>query len=150
MPEKPRFDKPSNYFEGILQLRDVNRETFDFVESECAGQFSKISEVKGGYDFYMRSNPFLLAFGKKLVKKCSGEIKVTASLHTKDKNTSKDLYRVTVLFRGAEFSKGDKIELQGEIFEIVGVSKKVILKGNGKKLNTTFEDLRKKKARKVS
>lgn len=94
------------YFEGILQLRDIKQEVTDFClediekHSEKGGIFfSKTEEVKNGVDFYCSSNKYLMHLGKKLKKRFKGELKTSAKLFTKNKQTSKDVYRVTVLFR---------------------------------------------------
>jgi NMD protein affecting ribosome stability and mRNA decay len=151
-----RPDKPLNYFEGILQLRECSSEVYDYVEEQCAkdeyGAYSKVQKVVNGHDYYMQFNPFLRKLGKRLKHNFDGQLTETATLHSRDSQGNKDLYRVTVLFRQSEFTKGDKIEIQGEMYEIVIIGKKIIAKKlpNGKKEHFTIDRLKELKARKIS
>ena len=110
-----------NYYEGKLQLRNPNEEVINFIRNqfklrnsknfeslENSKNFQKHNEkvwiakqetVKNGMDLYISSNRFLLALGKKLKKSFKGELKKSRKLHSKDRQTSKTTYRVTVLFR---------------------------------------------------
>jgi NMD protein affecting ribosome stability and mRNA decay len=150
-----RPDKPANYFEGILQLRECSKEVYEYVEEQCLkdqyGAYSKIERVINGYDFYMQYNPFLRKLGKRLKNNFEGQLTETATLHTKDRQSNKELYRVTVLFRQSDFSKGDKIDIQGEEYEVVMTGKKVIVKKlpNGKKEHFTIDKLKELKVRKI-
>ena len=147
-------EKPANYFEGILQLRDVSQEVIDFVEENCMMQgprmVSKVKKVKNGFDFYIQSNKYLTKLGKLIRSNFDGELTKSASLHTKDKQSSKELYRLTILFREANFSKGDIITVKGERYQIIGISKDVLAKDllTNKKKHFSFEQLRQLKARK--
>jgi len=94
------------YFEGVLQLREVNKEVIDFCLDDIKRLshkggifFSKIEEVRNGLDLYCSSNKYLQHIGKTLKKKFKGELKTTARLFSKNRQTSKDVYRVTVLFK---------------------------------------------------
>ena len=94
------------YFEGVLQLREVNQEVINFCLNDIAKHkhkggifFSKTEDVTNGIDMYCSSNKYLINLGKKLKKRFKGEQKTTARLFSKNKQTSKDVYRVTVLFR---------------------------------------------------
>jgi NMD protein affecting ribosome stability and mRNA decay len=60
---------------------------------------AKEEKQKTGIDYYVSSNKFLLSLGKKLKKSFKGELKTSRKIHTKNKLTSKDVYRVTVCFR---------------------------------------------------
>lgn len=148
-------EKPINYFEGILQLREVSKDVFDYVEEECLNEHprmvAKVLQVRGGYDLYLQNNKFLTKLGKRIQTRFCGELLKTASLHTRDTQKNKDLYRLTVLFRQHEYGKGDTILFQGEEYLIVSAEGKVHLKNNktGKKMITTYKKLKDYKARKV-
>ena len=141
--------KPPNYFEGILQLREVSQEVVDFVEDACIGsdrgQVAKVKKVKNGFDFYMQSNPFLRQLAKKIKENFSGELVTTATLHTRDTKSNKDLYRVTVMFRELPVKKGDTFTLNGDEFEVLGVSEKILARDlkTKKKKQFRFSELRK-------
>ncbi len=94
----------NTYFEGILQLRNPNKEVISYIEN----QFRKnpkewIANVvglkSGGFDFYVSSNRFLRKLGRKLKKAFKGEIKHSKKLHSTNRQTSRKVYRGTVLFR---------------------------------------------------
>ena len=90
-------------FQGKLQLRPFKEEIYKFVlkqvkhRSDCF--ITKEVQQKSGLDIYLTSNHFLMALGKRLKKSFKGTIKLSRTLHTRDKQTSKPLYRVTVCFR---------------------------------------------------
>jgi len=91
------------YFEAKIQLRPFNQEVFDFVMKNIEkrkGVFvSKIDELKTGVDIFMSDQKFARRLGKMLKDRFKGTLKITRTLHTQDKMTSKLIYRGTVLFR---------------------------------------------------
>ena len=93
----------NQYFEGILQLRNPSQEAINFVINQFKNNskewIAKEEKLKTGIDYYISSNHFLLALGKRLKKSFKGELKISRRLHSKDRMTSRQLYRVTVLFR---------------------------------------------------
>ncbi|RLE39194.1 hypothetical protein DRJ17_01570 [Candidatus Woesearchaeota archaeon] len=97
--------KGTQYYEGVLQLRDIDEEVYTYVKQQLnkAGKrgvfVTKELKVKNGYDFYVTNQNFLKKFGVKLKKRFKGEVKVSVKLYGRNKLTSKNLYRVTVLFR---------------------------------------------------
>jgi len=60
---------------------------------------AKHIKIKTGVDYYVSSNRFLLALGKKMKKSFKGELKTSRKLYGQSKTTSKKVYRVTVCFR---------------------------------------------------
>ena len=93
----------SNYYEAKIQLRPLKQNILDFiithVKSRNDVSIAKIEKIKTGIDIYLTSQKFARALGKKLKKSFKGELKMSRSLHSTDRNTSKKLYRATVLFR---------------------------------------------------
>lgn len=100
--EKKKHYRPE-YFEAIIQLRPPTDELVRFIISQIKKRkdvfISKIDEFKFGIDIYMSSQKFARALAKKLKDNFKGEMKMSASIHSRDRQTSKELYRVTVLFR---------------------------------------------------
>ena len=139
--------KPSNYFEGTLQLRDVSDEVIEFavneIEKDEGSHIAKIIHVKNGVDICISRQRFLRSLGSKLQKRFGGQIVVSTRLHTRSSLTSRDLYRVNMLFRIPKFKKGDIIDHKGSKIKIVSMHKKVFAKDiqTGKKLNLSFKDL---------
>jgi len=94
--------KGSNYFESTMQLRPRDEELLTFVIKQVEKEnafISKLDELKEGYDLLLSSNKAALKIGRRLKKSFVGELKTSSTLHTRDKQRSKDLYRVTVCFR---------------------------------------------------
>ena len=146
------------YFEGILQLRNPSQEAVDFIEKQVDKavnvHIAKTLEIKNGIDIYLSSNSFLMKLGKKLQKEFGGNIKVSSTLHTKSRQTSKELYRVTFLIELPVFKKGDVIAVKKEtkkerkskqsetVIAVTSLDKKIhgISLRTGKKVAYGFEE----------
>ena len=122
---------PQNYFQGILQLRNHNKEVVEFVENQIKKArrddvyISKTVKVPGGVDLYLTSNKFLRSLGKKLKTVFNGELKESEKLFSRDRQTTKNIYRLNVLFRLTKFKKGDIVEFRGRKVKIMGVGSRV-------------------------
>jgi len=93
----------ADYFQAIIQLRPADENLMRFVEKRIEKDknvwISKKIKLKTGVDYYISSNKFARILGKKMKKSFHGILKESRKLHSRDKNTSKNLYRVTVCFR---------------------------------------------------
>jgi len=121
------------YFEGILQLRNATREIMDYVENEISRNkvhLAKTTNLKGGKDYYLGDNKFLLRLGKNLKSKFDGQLVSTSKLFSQNKQTSKEVHRVTVLFRYIPFKVGDIIEYRDRSVEVKRYGTKVEIKDN--------------------
>tara|TARA_B100000315_G_C14502675_1_gene553083 strand:+ start:342 stop:650 length:309 start_codon:yes stop_codon:yes gene_type:complete len=99
MPEPVRH---SQYFEAILQLRNPNDELLRFVYNQLKKRGATIAKtvtLKTGVDLYISDQRFTRAMGNKMKKAFKGELKTSRKIFTRNKQTSKDVYRVTVMFR---------------------------------------------------
>ncbi|MBI4140231.1 hypothetical protein HY485_00170 [Candidatus Woesearchaeota archaeon] len=125
------MQKPSNYFEGVLQLRTLSNEIIDFARSEITREgkahIAKEKKLKTGVDFWVSSQHHLQNVGKKLKEKFGGILEVSCRLHTKSHLTSKELYRVSVLFKSVPFKKGDIIKFVDEEWKILLINNQVQL-----------------------
>jgi NMD protein affecting ribosome stability and mRNA decay len=135
----------SAYFEGILQLRNVGEDVLEYatdqIENNLLGGVARIKKTINGYDVYVKRQRFLRSLGNKLQGKFPGELIVSRKLHTRNRISSKDLYRIHVLFRMHDFKKGDIMEFKGDKIQILYVGKKIHAKDikTGKKLNLSFK-----------
>ncbi len=122
-------EKPADYFEGVLQLRDVTDEVLNWVHQEIirAGRarIAKVQEFKNGIDIYLSAQHYMQAIGKQLQQRFGGVLKVTNRLFTRNSLTSRDVYRMTVLFRQLPFKTGDIITHHGEKWKITGVGNQI-------------------------
>ncbi|MDP2750916.1 MAG: NMD3-related protein [Nanoarchaeota archaeon] len=134
--------KGTKYFEGTLQLRNPSQEVVDFVWAEVDKNVGKHVYIqksvasKNGLDYYLTSNRFLRSLGNDLQNKFGGELKLSAKLFSVDKQSSKELHRLTVLFRLPDFCVGQNVEYKGEQYRVFRMNKKVFLKNDksGKKV----------------
>lgn len=140
--------KSSQYYEGILQLRNPNKKVRAFVKNQIdkkEGVFiSKIVKVRNGFDYYISSNRFLKNLGYKLREQFGGELKMSSKLYSRDRQTSKELHRLNVLYRCCDFKRGSIIEVRGEKIKVVGLGKRVQGKRlkDGKRIFIDFKELR--------
>src|SRR3990172_9559423 len=102
------------YFEGVLQLRNFTPEVLAWVRKRTVldkrAVISKEARVPGGVDVYFTDQHYMQALGKKLRERWQGEYKVSYRLHTMSHLTSKELYRITILFRMLDFKVGDVVD----------------------------------------
>tara|TARA_Y100000310_G_C20695989_1_gene825761 strand:- start:628 stop:1065 length:438 start_codon:yes stop_codon:yes gene_type:complete len=141
-------NKNPQYFEGVLQLRNETKEVITFIANQMKKDgnafIAKQAKIKNGVDLYFSSNKFLMALGKKLQNHFGGELKTSATLHTRSRQSSKNLYRLTVFFKLSEFKVGDIITFKGDKLKILKAGKKVLCKNidTGKKLTLNYKDLK--------
>ena len=113
-------DRPSTYFEGILQIRQGSPELVSWVhkriKEDGKAKIAKEKKVKGGVDLYLSDQHYLQSLGKKIKEEFLGILKVSRRLHTVNKMTSKLLYRVTVLFQQLPWKHGQRILVESEEF----------------------------------
>lgn len=136
-----------NYYEGILQLRNPDKEIIEFIRNEVKRRpsvFISKEEPEGdGIDFYMNSQHFLQNLGKRLQQKFGGELIVSHRNYSKSRQTSKSLYRINVLFRIPAFKKGDIIKVRGEEVEVLNIGRKVFGRyvKSGRKVQLNYKDI---------
>ncbi len=106
----------SEYYEAIMQLRPNNEELIKFVLSKIKERknvfISKSIKLKAGVDIYLSDQRFARALGKKLKRSFKGKLILSRKLHTRDRQSSKDIYRVTVCFRLSEEKQPIEINLE--------------------------------------
>lgn len=136
----------SDYYEGILQLRDINDEITSFVRNQIKKSanvaITKSIKFPNGTDLYMTSQKFIRQLGKKLKESFGGELKISSRLHGKDRQ-GKELYRVNVLFKTIKFKRGDIVLIRGNEVRLLRVGKKIFARDlkTGRKLTIRKSDL---------
>ena len=143
--KKVKFARP-NYYQGILQLRDVNDEILNFVANQIKKRddvaVTKTVKLQNGIDIYITSQKFIRILGKKLRDSFGGEIKVSSKLHTRSK-TGKDLFRINVFFRLSKYKRGDILEIRGDKVKLLQTGNRIFaldLK-TGKRIKIRNDDL---------
>lgn len=95
----------STYFEGILQLRNPKDEVKQYIDKMLSAArirsvyASSVKEVTNGLDYYITSKSYLRKMGRELKKRFDGDYNESAQLFSRNHQTSKDIYRINVLFR---------------------------------------------------
>ena len=139
-----KFSRP-NYYQGILQLRNVNDEIMSFVRNQLKKKgdvmITRTVKYPDGLDMYITSQKFIRVLGKKLKESFGGELKVSAKLHTRNKQ-GKDLYRVNVLFRLLKYKKGDTVSIRGDTVRLIRVGRKIFARNlkTGKRMTIRGKD----------
>ncbi len=101
---KPPKDKHALYWEAKIQLRPLNEELIRIViamiDKRDDVRIARIELLKTGIDIYLSSRKFAAIIAKRLkLRYKTGKVLVTKQLFSRSRQTSKDIYRVTVLFR---------------------------------------------------
>lgn len=118
-----------DYFEGVLQLRNVNDKIIDFIKDYLKNNnvfISKESKQPNGYDITVSDKKKIQNLGSMLQKKYGGILKISPKLHTRNKQTSKDVYRVNVYYESPDYKVGDVIKVNKKLIIIAGIKKNVI------------------------
>ncbi len=129
--QKAFEEAPTQYFQGIIQLRNPNEAIIDFLRRELAANRHKHifvgqeKKVKNGIDLYVSSNKFAINVGRKMYNAFGGVLKINEKIHTLDRQSGKDLYRVSVLFRPLDCVKGDVIVVGKKIIRVTDIGRKL-------------------------
>ena len=105
MPKDSSYkeNRHSNYYEAIIQLRPYNEELIKFVLKRIKDRenvsITKEVPLKTGIDLYLTDQRFARSLGKDLKRRFKGKLILSRKLHTRNRMTSKNVYRVTVCFR---------------------------------------------------
>lgn len=164
--------KKSQYYQAILLIskKDISQEKLDkiekFIKDYCKKKdliIVKTQKSKKDIKFNMSDWRKTQSLVNSLIKNFSGYVKITRSLYSLNKQTSKKVYRTTFNYVPFNFEKNDFIKLNGQYYYIISASKDVKvaiinknLKVKEKKLtnhffrNKTIKLIKKRKAKIIS
>jgi NMD protein affecting ribosome stability and mRNA decay len=118
----------SSYFEAILQLRNPNDSVpviIDaFLRRHSRLKITKEVQRKDGVDLYLTSQHDAQRLGNAL-KNLGAEVTVSERIFSKDRMSSKEIFRVTILARFPLFSAGDVVECQGKLMQVTSMGKRL-------------------------
>ena len=143
--KKVKLSRP-DYYQGILQLRDIDDDVIEFVRSQINKRddvaVTKVVKHSNGFDYYITSQKYLQILAKKLRESFGGFLKTSSRLHTKSR-TGKDLYRVNVLYRQTIHKIGDIVNVRGDDYKLIHIGGKVFAKDvkTGRRKTLRSEDL---------
>jgi len=121
----------TEYFEGVLQLRNASPELIKFVKDDLhhhkkeGVHITKETSNGGDMDLILTSAKYLRRLGKLLAQRFNGELTEAARLFSNDKYTGKDIYRISVLFKMRKHKIGDIVEHRGRKIKIKTLGKHV-------------------------
>jgi len=104
--------KGSQYFEGILQLRNPSKKLIEYVNQEFKKAekrkifVNNVEKTKNGVDYYVTDKKYMRRLGSDINKKFKGEFNESAQLFSRDSLRSKHIYRLNILFR--EYGANEK------------------------------------------
>ncbi len=125
------------YYETLLQVRGKNasKEVWKIIE-EKKPTISKFEEKKNGYDIYFVNYREAEAIVRELQKKVRGSVSKSYQLYSRDRQTSRDKYRATIIFRETKLGTGDLVEYAGERWKVVKVKNKEVILKKGNRVIT--------------
>ena len=143
----------TEYFEAILQVRSANMDVLE-KSVELLNQrvdnlrhrglfINKIKRQSEGYDLFMTNKKMAQSLARELYDVYGGVYKASPHLQTRDKQKSKNVYRVSVFIRLPGFVKGDIIVTDDDkVFKVDKLGKKIKLLNLDK---NSFENIEYKK-----
>jgi len=95
--------RSDGYYQAVIQIRPRDKEVLTYVRNQIRKksgvEISKEVFYKYGIDVYVTDQKFARNIGQKLKKVFKGDLKITKTIYTRDRQTSREVYRGTVLFR---------------------------------------------------
>ena len=127
----------TQYYEAELQVRSNNYDILDksieFLQKRVEnlrhkGMFiNKVERHDDGYDLYVTNKNIAQHLGRELQDLFGGEYKSSAHLFSKNRQTSKNIYRVSVLVRLPGFEKNDIILVDDKVYKVEKLGSKINL-----------------------
>lgn len=125
--------KGTQYFEAIVQLRNVPKKAKTYFLQLIADQYqkkgvyiNKTVDLKNGVDYYLTKKNYAKRLIQEMQHTFGGSVGYHPTLFSQDSQTSKPLYRLTVIYRYPQFSEGDIIQDKfGHDLEVLNIGKNV-------------------------
>lgn len=96
----------TSYYEAILQIRKPSHVLLYTLQKELEKNnrlpfLSKELNVPNGIDYYFSSKKIAIELAKTLKRRLGGKLKFSKRLFSRDRQSSRDLYRHTILYESA-------------------------------------------------
>jgi len=142
-----KMNENSQYFEATVQVRNPTGGIMDFIRKETSSRkgifISGMKRISEGVDFNISSQHFAQSLGRKLQQRFGGELKITKRLFSRNRLTSREVYRVTVYYKPGAFKIGDVVKVGGKIIRVTNLGKGNIVGENlvvNKKINLDIKN----------
>lgn len=124
----PKFGKHAQYLEGVLQVRNEDEETLRFLFNylqQHGTSIAKRTEQKNGTDYFLSSKTIVERAAYALQEKFGGLVKTSAQLFGRDKQRSRNLYRVNALIEMPPFKEGAVIKTEKDVLLLLERQKRL-------------------------
>lgn len=143
MISAPKPSKHKDYFEGEIQVRNATDEQLDLIRRLIWKENETISKEiveKNGVDLYVTSQKTIQKIARTIAAKTGAHIKLSRHLFSRNRHTGKQVYRLNLLVDIPDYSKGDCLTINGKLFLVTSLGKKLSCVGldTGKKTTITL------------
>lgn len=118
----------SQYFEGILQLRNTNKDIINFTNNYMTKNevyANDTQEINDGIDYYFVHKKKIQTTANALIKEFGGYLDINEQLFSRNHQTSKDIYRINAKLTFPKFQKNDVITYNDQVIYITNLSKEI-------------------------
>jgi len=135
----------TQYYEGTLQLRNETEEHERALKKHFSRYpdlaINKTMDVPTGHDYHITDKQRMRQIAHKLHKHFGGVLKENARLITRDNQTSKDVYRLTIFIEFPPYKRGDVLTDEKQVLLVKGFGKKMHLQNiqTGKKVELAYK-----------
>ena len=137
----------SQYFEGILQVKNIDNGIVDYIHNEVEKQrkkgifITKEKITKNRADFQITDQTYMKSLANKLQRVFGGTISLNPTLFSKNKQSGKELFRLTLLLNLPTIRKNDIIVHNGTVWKVNSVQNKInVISLHGKKTSLPYKD----------
>jgi len=135
------------YFEGLLQVRNENEESQKVLAKyvkEQGASINKRAKQPNGTDYSISSRAIIEKAARELQRRFGGIVKTSAQLFSKNKQTSKNIYRVNAFIEMPPFREGDVVKGCEKILLVSERGKRIRFKNleTGKNIFKEYKDCR--------
>jgi NMD protein affecting ribosome stability and mRNA decay len=106
----------STYFEGVFQLRNARDDVKEYIVNYCKKNnvfVNKLVDKGKEVDYYFVKKNQMQPLALKLMRNFGAAIESNARLFSRNRQTSRDIYRLNVLATIPAFATGDVVEYKG-------------------------------------
>ena len=138
----------TKYFEAILQIRPLSHEVLNFALNELEKQkdkgiyMNKKEETAHGINLYLTNQTYAKVLARKIADQFGGNVSKNEKLFSRNRQTSKDVFRLSILVQLPLFTTNDVIVFEGAHYQISSMKKtlSVINLETGQKTSLPFTD----------
>jgi|GEM_PF-4572821 len=122
--------KAGKYYEGTLQIRNASDEIKGFAQSLVSKSGVLVcskKEVESGIDYKLGDSRKINQVAEKLHNAFGGSLERSEKLFSWDRQTSKKVHRISVVYKAPEVKKGEAFIFWGKPVQVVSIGKKIKL-----------------------